>query len=84
MWGSLRRDPPLLGEIFGGETKTITRPIVVKGTGLGRLAAARWTESVLVRRRGSSLEGFLTGEKVFLVAVGEAEADVDLTNLGQR
>ncbi|MDQ3910485.1 MAG: hypothetical protein M3305_01605 [Actinomycetota bacterium] len=56
----------------------------MKGTGLGRLAAARWTESVLVRRRGSSLEGFLTGEKVFLVAVGEAEADVDLTNLGQR
>jgi hypothetical protein len=76
---------PLLGLLFGGETKTTTSPVVVEGIQkLDQLATVRWTESVVVTKEsgGSALEQFLTGEKVILVAAGEAEAGVNLANLG--
>lgn len=77
---------PLLGTLFGGGgTTTTTNPVVVEGIqDLDRLTTVRWTESVVVNKEsgGSSLERFLTGEKVVLVATGEVEAGVDLANLG--
>jgi hypothetical protein len=76
---------PLLGPLFGGETGTTTGPVVVEGVRrLDQLATVRWTESVMVTKEsdGSSLERFLTGEKIVLVAVGEVEAGVDLASLG--
>lgn len=75
---------PLLGPLFGGETATTTGPVVVEGVQrLDRLATVRWTESVVVTKEsdGSSLERFLTGEKIVLVAAGEVEAGVDLASL---
>ncbi len=78
-------DVPLLGALFGGETRITTSPVVVEGIQrLDRLATVRWTESVVVTKESSesSLEQFLTGEKVILVATGEVEAGVDLASLG--
>jgi hypothetical protein len=76
---------PLLGPLLGEEPKTTTSPVVVEGIQrLDRLATVRWTESVVVTKEsgGSSLERFLTGEKVILVATGDVEAGVDLAGLG--
>ncbi len=75
---------PLLGLLFGRGTEITTGPVVVEGVQrLDRLATVRWTESVVVTKEsdGSSLERFLTGEKIVLVAAGEVEAGVDLANL---
>ncbi len=76
---------PLLGPLFGRGTEITTGPVVVEGVQrLDRLATVRWTESVVVTKEsaGSSLERFLTGEKIVLVAAGEVEAGVDLASLG--
>lgn len=75
---------PLLGSLFGGETRTTTGPVVVEGIQrLDQLATVRWTESVPVTREDpGSLGELLTGEKVILVAAGEVEAGVDLASLG--
>ena len=77
---------PILGALFGeGETRTTTSPVVVEGIQeLDQLATVRWTESVVVTKESgdSSLERFLTGEKIVLVATGEVEAGVDLASLG--
>ena len=79
-------DRLILGTLFGEEgTRTTTSPVVVEGIQeLDQLATVRWTESVVITKESgdSSLERFLTGEKIVLVAVGEAEAGVDLANLG--
>ncbi len=78
---------PLLGALFGdGGTRTTTSPVVVEGVqDLDRLATVRWTESVVITKESgdSSLERFLTGEKIVLVATGEVEAGVDLVSLGE-
>ena len=77
---------PLLGPLFGGETRTTTSPVVVEGIQrLDELATVRWTESVVVTKEtsDSSLEQFLTGERVVLVAAGEVEAGVNLAALGE-
>ncbi len=76
-------DLPILGSLFGGETRTTTSPVVVEGIQeLDQLATVRWTESVVVTREDPGrLSEFLTGEKVILVATGEVEAGVDLANL---
>ena len=76
---------PLLGSLFGDRgAKTTTSPVVVEGIQrLDRLATVRWIESVVATKEsgGSSLERFLTGEKILLVAAGEVEAGVDLASL---
>lgn len=78
---------PLLGTLFGdGGTRTVTSPVVVEGVQeLDQLATVRWTESVVVTKESgdSSLERFLTGEKIVVVATGEVEAGVDLASLGE-
>lgn len=78
---------PLVGALFGdGGTRTTTSPVVVEGIQeLDQLATVRWMESVVVTKEtgDSSLERFLTGEKIVLVATGEVEAGVDLASLGQ-
>jgi hypothetical protein len=52
---------------------------------LNRFATVRWTESVPVTREsgGTGLEWLFTGERVLLLAVGEVEAGVDLSALGE-
>ncbi len=79
---------PLLGPFFDvGETRTTTSPVVVEGIQkLDQLATVRWTESVVVTKEseGNSLQRFLAGEKVLLVATGEVEAGVNLANLGSE
>ena len=78
---------PLLGVLFGdGGTRTTTSPVVVEGVReLDQLATVRWTESVVITKESddSSLERFLTGEKIVLFATGEVEAGVDLASLGE-
>lgn len=78
---------PLVGALFAdGGTKTTTSPVVVEGVqDLNQLATARWTESVVITKESgdSSLERFLTGEKIVLVATGEVEAGVDLASLSE-
>src|SRR3712207_6496174 len=66
--------------------RTTTGPVVVEGVrDLNRLATVRWTESVPVTREsgGTGLERLFTGERVLLIAVGEVEAGVDLSALGE-
>lgn len=79
---------PILGALFGeGGVRTTTSPVVVEGVQeLDQLATVRWTESVVVTKESgdSSLERFLTGEKIVLVATGEVEAGVDLASLGSE
>ncbi len=79
---------PVVGPFLFEEQppRTTTGPVVVEGIqDLNRLATVRWTESVLVTREsgGTGLEQFFTGERVLLVAVGEVEAGVDLSALGE-
>lgn len=78
---------PVVGWLFG-ETPatTTTSPVVVEGVqDLNRLATVRWTESVVVTKAsgGSELRRFLTGEELILVAVGDVEAGVDLSKVGE-
>ena len=78
---------PVVGWLLGeGRAQTTTSPVVVEGIQeLDELATVRLTESVIVTREtgGSELRRFLTGERVLLVAVGEVEAGVDLSELGE-
>ena len=79
---------PVVGPFLFEEQppRTTTGPVVVEGIqDLNRLATVRWTESVLVTREsgGTGLEQFFAGERVLLVAVGEVEAGVDLSVLGE-
>ncbi len=79
---------PVVGWLFGeGQPRTTTSPVVVEGVQkLDRLATVRMTESVVVTRNtgGSELQRFLTGEEVLLIAVGNVEAGVDLSSLGEE
>lgn len=78
---------PVVGWLFGeGRPQTTTSPVVVEGIqDLDRLDTVRMTESVVVTKEtgGSELRRFLTGEEVLLVAVGDVEAGVDLSKVGE-
>ncbi len=78
---------PMVGWFFGeGQPRTTTSPVVIEGVQkLDRLATVRSTQSVVVTKEtgGSELRRFLTGEKVLLVAVGDVEAGVDLSGIGE-
>jgi len=77
---------PFVGSFFGEQpARTTTGPVVVEGIReLDELATVQLTESVVVTREsgGSQLERALTGERILLVAVGEVEAGVDLSEIG--
>lgn len=76
---------PVVGWLFGeGQSQTTTSPVVVEDIQkLDRLDTVRMTQSVVVTKEtgGTELRRFLTGEEVLLVAVGNVEAGVDLSNL---
>lgn len=78
---------PMVGWLFGeGQPRTTTSPVVVEGVQkLDRLATVRSTQSVVVTKEtgGTELRRFLTGEKVLMVAVGDVEAGVDLSSIGE-
>lgn len=79
---------PVVGWLFGeGRPQTTTSPVVVEGIQkLDRLDTVRITESVVVTKEtgGTELRRFLTGEEVILVAVGDVEAGVDLSSIGEE
>lgn len=76
---------PVVGWLFGeGQSQTTTSPVVVEDIQkLDRLDTVRMTQSVVVTKEtgGTELRRFLTGEEVLLVAVGNVEAGVDLSDL---
>ena len=79
---------PVVGPFLFEEqpARTTTSPVVVEGVrDLNQLATVRSTESVLIMREsgGTGLERIFSGERVLLVAVGQAEAGVDLANMGE-
>jgi len=79
---------PVVGPFLFEEqpARTTTGPVVVEGIqDLDQLATVRWTESVPITKEsgGSELERILFGERVLLIAVGEVEAGVDLSELSQ-
>ena len=78
---------PLLGPLLQERpARTTTSPVVVEGVReLDRLATVRVTESILVTREsgGDVLDRLFSGEKVLLVATGDVEAGVDLSEIGE-
>lgn len=76
---------PVVGWLFGeGQPQTTTSPVVVEDIQkLDRLDTVRMTQSVVVTKEtgGTELRRFLTGEEVILVAVGDVEAGVNLSDL---
>ncbi|BBL78265.1 hypothetical protein RxyAA322_01190 [Rubrobacter xylanophilus] len=78
---------PVVGPLLFEErpARTTTGPVVVEGIReLDQLATVRWTESVPVTREsgGTAIERIFTGERVLLIATGEVEAGVDLSEIG--
>ena len=78
---------PLIGPLLQERpAQTETGPVVVEGVrDLDRLTTVRVTESILVTRErgGDVLERLFSGEKVLLVATGNVEAGVDLSEIGE-
>jgi uncharacterized protein DUF4230 len=80
---------PLIGPLLQ-ETppRTTTSPVVVEGVReLDQLATVRVTESILVTRESggeNALDRLFSGEKVLLVATGDVEAGVDLSEIGEE
>jgi hypothetical protein len=79
---------PLIGPLLQERpARTTTSPVVVEGVReLDRLATVRVTESILVTRESGSenaLDRLFSGEKVLLVATGDVEAGVDLSEVGE-
>ena len=75
---------PLLEE---KPARTTTGPVLVEGVrGLDQLATVRWTESVPVTRQsgGDVLDRLFSGEEVLVIATGEVEAGVDLSEIGKE
>lgn len=76
---------PVVGWLFGeGRSQTTTSPVVVEDIQkLDQLDTVRMTQSVVVTKEtgGTELRRFLTGEEVILVAVGDVEAGVNLSDL---
>ena len=80
---------PLIGPLLQERpARTTTSPVVVEGVKeLDRLATVRVTESIIVTRESGSdnaLDRLFSGEKVLLVASGNVEAGVDLSDLGEN
>lgn len=79
---------PVVGWLFGeGQSQTTTSPVVVEDIQkLDQLDTVRVTQSVVVTKEtgGTELRRFLTGEEVLLVAVGNVEAGVDLSDLTEE
>jgi hypothetical protein len=79
---------PLIGPLLQERpARTTTSPVVVEGVReLDQLATVRVTESILVTRESGSenaLDRLFSGEKVLLVATGDLEAGVDLSEVGE-
>ena len=77
---------PVIGPFLLEEQppRTTTGSVVVEGIqDLDQLATVRWTESVPItkERGGTELEQLVAGERILLVATGEVEAGVNLTEL---
>ena len=81
------RAVPILGPLLEEKpARTTTGPVVVEGVrGLYQLATVRWTESVPVTRQsgGDVLDRLFSGEEVLVIATGEVEAGVDLSEIGK-
>lgn len=78
---------PLLGPLLQERpARTTTSPVVVEGVrDLDQLSTVRTTESIVVTREsgGDFLDRLFSGEKVLLVATGNVEAGVDLSEIGE-
>ena len=78
---------PLLGSLLQERpARTTTSPVVVEGVReLDQLSTVRTTESIVVTREsgGDFLDRLFSGEKVLLVATGNVEAGVDLSEIGE-
>jgi hypothetical protein len=76
---------PILGPLMEEKpARTTTGPVVVEGVReLDQLATVRWTESVPVTRQsgGDVLDRLFSGEEVLVIATGEVEAGVDLSEI---
>ena len=81
------RAVPILGPLLEEKpARTTTGPVVVEGVReLDQLATVRWTESVPVTRQsgGDVLDRLFSGEEVLVIATGEVEAGVDLSEIGK-
>ena len=79
---------PVVGWFFGeGQAQTTTSAVALEGIQkLDQLDTVSMTQSVIVTREtgGTELRRFLTGEEVILVAVGDVEAGVNLSDLTER
>jgi hypothetical protein len=77
---------PVIGPLLQERpARTTTGPVVVEGVRkLDRLATVRWRESIVVTREsgGDFLDRIFSGEKVLVVATGDVEAGVDLSEVG--
>ena len=79
---------PLIGPLLVERpAQTETSSVVVEGVReLDQLATVRVTESIIVTRESASdnaLDRLFSGEKVLLVASGNVEAGVDLSEIGE-
>ena len=78
---------PLVGPLLQERpAQTTTSPVVVEGVReLDKLATVRVTESIIVTREsgGDVLDRLFSGERVLLVATGNVEAGVDLSEVGE-
>ena len=76
---------PIVGPLLGEKPpRTTTGPVVVEGIQeLDQLATVRWTESVPVTREtgGDILDRLFSGEQVIVIATGNVEAGVDLSDI---
>jgi hypothetical protein len=77
---------PVIGPLLQERpARTTTGSVAVEGVGkLDRLATVRWRESIVVTRGsgGDFLDRIFSGEKVLVVATGDVEAGVDLSEVG--
>ena len=79
---------PLIGPLLQERpARTTTSPVVVEGVrDLDQLATVRWRESIVVTRESASenaLDRLFSGEEVLLVATGDVQAGVDLSEIGE-
>jgi post-segregation antitoxin (ccd killing protein) len=78
---------PLIGPLLQERpVRTTTSPVVVEGVReLDQLATVRWRESIVVTRAsgGDFLDRLFSGEEVLLVASGNVDAGVDLSEIGE-
>lgn len=79
---------PLIGPLLEERPpRTTTGPVVVEGVKeLDQLATVRWRESIVVTREngGDFLDRLFSGERVLVVATGEVEAGVNLSDIGDE